>query len=112
MTTFKNLGYALILTLGTAAAGCAADPVGTPGGGSDNGSDNGSDHGGGSGSNQALDASGKYSMQSTFDIATNVPGTAGEIVNDIIDATDSPDDPTHWVLQQLVNAMPNGTVKT
>jgi hypothetical protein len=112
MNIFKNLGYASILALGVAAAGCAADPVGTPGGGSDNGSDNGSNNGGGSGSNQALDATGKYSMQSTFDIATNVPGTAGEIVNDIIDATDSPDDPTHWVLQQLVNAMPNGTVKT
>jgi hypothetical protein len=112
MNIFKNLGYASILVLGVAAAGCAADPVGMPGNGSDNGSDNGSNNGGGSGSNQALDATGKYKMQSTFDIATNVPGTAGEIVNDIIDATDSPDDPTNWVLTQLVNQLPNGTVKT
>ena len=111
MNTFKNLGYASILALGVAAAGCAADPTGTPGG-NNGGSDNGGGDNGGSGSNQSLDATGKYSMQSTFDIATNVPGAAGTIVNDIIDATDSPDDPTHWVLQQLVNAMPNGTVKT
>jgi hypothetical protein len=113
MNTFKNLGYASILALGVAAAGCAADPVGTPGGGDNGGSDNGGgDNGSGSGSAQALDATGKYKMQSTFDIATNVPGTAGEIVNDIIDATDSPDDPTNWVLTQLVNQLPNGTIKT
>jgi hypothetical protein len=113
MNIFKNLGYASILTL-VAAAGCAGDPVGPGGdnGGSDNGGSGDNGGGDGSGATQPLDATGKYKMLSTFDIATNVPGTAGTIVNDIIDATDSPDDPTNWVLTQLVNQLPNGTIKT
>ncbi len=112
----KNLGFASFLALGAlgaAASGCAADsPGGDTGGGS---GDTGGGGGDGSGSGSAtpsLDATGKYTIQSTFDIASNVPGTAGTIVNDIIDATDSPDDPTHWVLQQIVNQLPNGTAKT
>jgi hypothetical protein len=113
MTIIKNIGLASILALGAAASGCAAQ---SPGNGGDDGSGGAGGGGGGggdgSGTPQSLDASGKYSMQSTFDIATNVPGTAGTIVNDIIDATDSPNDPTQWVLQQLVNALPNGTAKT
>jgi hypothetical protein len=111
MTSFKNLGFASILALGVAATGCASNQPGTPGdddGGGDNGgSDNGSDT-----TPHTMDATGKYAVQSTFDIATNVPGTAGAIVNGIIDATDSPDDPTHWVLDQIVNQLPNGTAKT
>jgi hypothetical protein len=113
-STFKNFSFASILALGIAATGCAADQPGTgdDGSGSDNGG-GGDGGGGGSGSaTPALDASGKYAMQSQFDIATNVPGTVGVIVNDIIDATDSPDDPTHWVLDQIVNQLPNGTAKS
>jgi hypothetical protein len=114
MNTFKNLGLISILAL-TAAAGCASNPVG-PGGGDDGGSDNGGSDGGGGGggssTTKTLDVTGTYKLQSTFDIASNVPGTAGTIVNDIIDATDSPDDPTAWLLQQMVNALPNGTTKT
>jgi hypothetical protein len=104
----KTVGFASILALGAAASGCADSPgVGTPGG---TGSDTTTPPG--EGGTQSLDATGKYSMQSTFDIATNVPGTAGSIVNGIIDATDSPDDPTHWLLTQIVAQLPNGTAKT
>ncbi len=118
--TIKTFGFASILALGVAASGCAADPVGTgddtgSGGGGDTGGgggDTGGGDGGGGTTSAPLDASGKYSMQSTFDLATNVPGTVGAIVNGIIDATDSPDDPTHWVLDQIVNQMPSGTAKT
>ena len=114
MNTFKNLGFASVLALGAALTGCAAQNVGPGGGG---GGDDGSGGGGdGSGSattpNPQLDATGKYNMQSTFDISTNMPGTVGTVVNDIIAATDDPNDPTQWVLQQIVNQLPSGTAKT
>ncbi|MCX5742340.1 MAG: hypothetical protein NT062_07575 [Proteobacteria bacterium] len=55
---------------------------------------------------------GTYKMASTFDIATNMPGKAGQISNMFIAATDDADDPTNWLLEQMINAMPNGTAKT
>ncbi len=109
-TLTKTLGFASFLALGAAASGCTADMGGSgddTGGGGNNGGSNGSGANGGT-----LDATGKYKMTSTFDLATNVPGTAGTIVNGIIDATDSPDDPTHWLLDQIVAKLPSGTAKT
>ena len=103
----KNLIALLALALGTTAAGCAADaPDGPdgPGGGS----------GSGSGEEEVTptDATGKYSMRSNFDLATNAPGKVGEVVNTIIAATDGGDDPANWILEQVIAKMPNGTVKT
>jgi len=54
---------------------------------------------------------GAYAMESHFDLATNVPGTAGTITGYIIDATDSPDDPTLFIVQKLTAALPDGAVK-
>ena len=51
-------------------------------------------------------------MTSDFDVATNMPGTAGAVVNTFIDATDSPDDPSHWILDQLVKQLPDGSSRT
>lgn len=111
-TTIKTLGFASILALGAAASGCAADMVGTGGDGGTGGSNGGGGDGSGGTTGGTLDATGNYKMTSTFDLATNVPGTVGVVVNDIIDATDSSDDPTHWVLDQIVAQMPSGTAKT
>ena len=102
----KNLIALLALALGTTAAGCAADaPDGPdgPGGG-----------GGGGGEEEVTptDATGKYSMRSNFDLATNAPGKVGEVVNTIIAATDGGDDPANWILEQVIAKMPNGTVKS
>jgi len=106
MTT-KNFGFALFLALG-AAAGCADDPKANPGGGGGGGGGEGS----GSGSSATpMDATGKYALVSTYDIATNMPGTAGDVVNTIIAATDDPADPTQWVVDQAIAQMPNGTLK-
>lgn len=107
MKTVKTLSFALALAIGSAVTGCAADAPNDMGGGGGGGGD-------GSGSDdapKALDASGKYTMRSTFDIATNMPGKVGEVTNAIIDATDSPDDPTHWILDQIIAKMPSGTFK-
>jgi hypothetical protein len=107
MKTVKNLSFALALALGVTAAGCAADSpdqVQDPGGG-----------GGGGGEDDAprpTDATGRYQMTSTFDLATNMPGKVGTVVNAIIDATDDPDDPTAWILDQIIAKMSSGTLKS
>jgi hypothetical protein len=99
----RSPALALVLAFGT-ATGCAAsspqDDDYTPGDGSGSGS-----------ADIPLTAEGKFTIESTFDVATNLPGTAGEVINGIIDATDSPDDPTHWILDRLVNTLPDGSLK-
>jgi hypothetical protein len=107
MKTTNSLVLALALALGTSAAGCSTDPSNM----ADDG-DGGSGSGGGDGQQKPLDATGKYAMHSTFDLATNMPGTAGTVVNTIIAATDDSDDPTHWLLDQIIAQLPDGTVKS
>src|ERR1041384_3320468 len=78
-------------------------------------SDMGGDDGGGGGShqppNKPLDATGTYTVHSTFDLATNMPGTAGAVVNTIIAATDDGDDPSLWIIDQILAKLPDGTAK-
>jgi hypothetical protein len=103
--TNNSLSLTLFLALGATAAGCAAnapDEDDGPGSGSGSGSDT---------ETVPLTAEGKYAVTSQFDIATNMPGTAGQVINQIIDATDSADDPTHWILDQLVAQLPAGSFK-
>ncbi len=58
-----------------------------------------------------LTPEGKFAVQSTFDVATNAPGTVGTVVNYFINATDDPDDPTKFIVEQVVNALPAGSIK-
>ena len=58
-----------------------------------------------------LTAEGRFNVQSEFDLATNVPGTVGQVVNYFIAATDDPDDPTKFLVTELVKALPDGSVK-
>jgi len=113
MKTTNRLALALALALGTSAAGCtAADPADMTGG-DDTGGVGGVGGGGDTGGPQKpLDATGTYAMHSTFDLATNMPGTAGTVVNTIIAATDDSDDPTRWVVDQILAQLPDGTVKS
>jgi hypothetical protein len=104
-TSLKNFSYALILALGATAAGCAAD--------SPDGSD-GNGGGGGTGSDdapRALDASGRYQVTSTFDIAANMPGKVGEVSNAFINMTDGATDPADWILEQAINNINNSFIK-
>jgi hypothetical protein len=96
------------LVLGAAATGCTADPADEDGGGG--GEDGGGDGGGDAA--RPLDAAGTYQLQSKLDLASSVPGTAGEVVSKIIEITDGPDDPTRWVLDQALAAMPSGYLKS
>lgn len=59
-----------------------------------------------------MDASGKYQLQSTFDLATNMPGTVGTVVNQFIAATDDASDPTKWIIDQMLSQMSSGTIKS
>ncbi len=58
-----------------------------------------------------LTPEGTFAVQSTFDLATNAPGTAGTVINYFISATDDPDDPTKFIVEQVVNALPAGSIK-
>jgi hypothetical protein len=97
--------FPFVLALGATVAGCADSPPGMddpdmPGDGSGSGSET-----------VPLTAEGRYALESEFDIATNMPGTAGVVVNMFIDATDGGDDPAHWILDQIVKQLPEGTFK-
>ena len=103
----KTLSTALILALGATVVGCAAD---APDGNVDPNDPSDPD----SNPNPQpvpLTPEGTFSVQSDFDLAMNLPGTAGTIANYFIQATDDPDDPTRFIVQQLVNQLPNGSIK-
>jgi hypothetical protein len=107
MITSRNLSLALLLA--ASAAGCAASAPGNPDPGTGSGS------GSGSGSDDApvpLTPVGKFNLQSDYDIASNMPGTVGTAVNAFIDATDSPDDPTRYIVDKLIAQLPNGAIKS
>lgn len=105
MKTITTLSFALALAL----TGCGDNILD----GDDTGGD-GSGSGSGSGEmpEPRLDATGTYRLHSTFDIATTMPGSAGSFVNGLIAATDDPDDPMSWLLDQMLAQMPAGTFKT
>ena len=84
-------------------AGCTSDPQGDDAAG---GGDQGS-----IAQPVPATAEGTYAMESHFDLAANVPGTAGTITGYVIDATDSPDDPTLFIVQKLTAALPDGSIK-
>ncbi len=96
------------MVLAAALAGCATDKGDDVGPG-----------GGGTGGDptppppppEPLDGTGTYRIHSTFDIAENMPGAVGSAVNGLIDATDDPDDPMKWVLDQAIASMSPGTLK-
>jgi hypothetical protein len=58
-----------------------------------------------------MDAQGQFRVNSTFDIATNMPGSTGNFLNSLIDATDSPDDPMSWLVDQMLAKMEDGGLK-
>jgi hypothetical protein len=107
MKTACTLTALLALTFGTLAAGCMVGDVPED----DASSGGGGKGGGGEEDTRPFDVSGRYTVRSTFDLATNAPGTVGAVVNTLIDATDDPDDPSSWILAQLISQLPDGTIK-
>lgn len=103
MKTIASLSCVVALAL----AGCADHSVA----GDDDGGGDGSGSQGEETPDPQMDAQGTYRLQSTFDIATNMPGTSGSVLNGLIAATDDPDDPMSWVLDQMLAQMDDGTLK-
>jgi hypothetical protein len=104
MITTTRLALVAALALGTIAA-CGP---GSSGMGGDDGPGGGDDQP----PTKPLDATGTYTVHSTFDLATNMPGTAGAVINTIIAATDDGDDPSRWIVDQILNQLPSSTLKT
>lgn len=105
----RNLSMFLLAAAAAAtAAGCAAQAVGEPG---DDSGDNGGDTGGGDDVPPPSTPEGVFAVTSDFDLASNAPGTPGKVANYFIAATDDPDDPTKFLVDELIKALPDGQIK-
>jgi hypothetical protein len=100
MMKIAPIGFAFAL----AVTGCADHTVADDGEGSGSGSQEPQPE-------PQMDAQGLYRLNSTFDIATNMPAASGSVLNGLIDATDSPDDPMSWLVDQMLAQMADGTLK-
>ncbi len=52
--------------------------------------------------NPDMDIRGNYRVTSDFDIASGVPGTVGDIINEFIDMTDGDTDPATYLLDKVI----------
>jgi hypothetical protein len=106
--TLTSLSFLSLLTAAS-LTGCAAE---APGGDDDGYTDDGGPSDGNPDTEPVpLTPTGTFRVESQFDLATNVPGTAGEIANYFILATDDPDDPTKFIVEKLIAALPAGSIK-
>ena len=55
---------------------------------------------------------GTYRLHSKFDISAELPGAVGTVINDFIDATDGPNDPTDFLLSLVIAQVPNPTLRS
>jgi hypothetical protein len=99
-----NVTNALVLALvfggAATASGCASSD------------DDDVDDGDGSGSNKGpLTIDGQFDLQSEYDIVSNLPGTAGTAINYFLQATDDPDDPARFIVEQIAHRLPPGPVR-
>ena len=56
-------------------------------------------------------AEGKFTLHSKFDLATNLPGKVGTVVNVIISATDDSNDPVKFIYEKVIDGLSEGPVK-
>ena len=100
----RNLSLLFMLSVSSSLVGCAADsPAPLPG--EDDVDPPGDD------APVPLTPAGKFGMQSEYDLSQNMPGTPGTIAQYFIAATDDPDDPTKFLVDELINALPDGSIK-
>lgn len=95
----STAALAALLGLTGACAGDSDEPTDDGAGGDDVG--NPDDDLGGDPTTFLL--AGTYEVDSTFDLASGVPGRAGEALALIIDLTDDPYDPATWLLDRIDN---------
>ncbi len=105
--SLTSLTFLSLLTAGS-LVGCAADAPDQGDDDIDDPSGDGDDDG-----TQPVPTTpeGTFRVNSTFDLATNVPGTPGQVANYFILATDDPDDPSKFIVEKLIEALPAGSIK-
>src|SRR5436190_21576567 len=54
---------------------------------------------------------GRFNVQREMDLASSMPGMPGTVVNYFIRATDDPDDPTKFIVEQIINSIGNAEMK-
>jgi len=59
---------------------------------------------------QALTLEGTYQLESQFDLVAGLPGTFGDVVRTVIDITDSPNDPTTYLIDLALREIGSGAV--
>lgn len=100
----NKVGFAFALALTGTAVGCATDASegDQPGEGDED-----------PGANEPLPttAEGTFVLHSKFDLASNLPGRVGTVVNVIIDATDDSNDPVQYIYDRVVDGLGEGTIK-
>jgi hypothetical protein len=107
MKTYKTIAL-LALAFASASAGCAGSDTET---GDDVGDDGGDDQPPGDDDvDTFVTPEGRYEVESEFDLATNLPGTVGDVVNGFIDATDGPDDPGRYLCDLAADQISSGTL--
>lgn len=99
-----QVGFAFALALTATAVGCATDDsdLDQPGSGDEQDPDDGP---------AATTADGVYTLHNKFDLATNLPGRVGTVVNTIIAATDDSNDPVLFIYDQVIAGLPEGAIK-
>lgn len=60
----------------------------------------------------SLSYAGSYDVESQFDLTSGLPGTAGTVINTILDMTDGPNDPATWLIDEALTAIDSGTIST
>lgn len=53
----------------------------------------------------------RFELASTYDLATDMPGAAGSALNKVIAMTDDPDDPSAYLLDEMIATMPDSSLK-
>ncbi len=59
-----------------------------------------------------LDLQGTYRVHSTYDVATTMPGASSDVMNALIGISGGTDAPMSWVLDQIINKMDDGGLKS
>jgi hypothetical protein len=81
----------LVLFAGCATAGLDAPPDATP---------------------PPIDPSGTYAVRSALHLEDPLPGPASALVGELRAATDGPDDPSRYLVDRMIAALPDGHTKT
>jgi len=58
-----------------------------------------------------LDPTGRYNVNSEFDVVSGLPGTVGDVINTFIDMTDDPYDPATWLIDLVLDKIDNSTIE-